>query len=409
MALLYQISHFSKSATTIIPDDLSKKPRIEGVAAEPIMEVAIHSKHTNREFTSTLYEARAPAVVNNDSDLLTSVQETLARENPRRGICMARNQVRDTLICCTQLETWVPLGSPLSYQLALSEGDFHVDCNVVSIDKFKCTQSCIVRDMACYPDMPMCPTKPPQIDVALGTKQGKDIIKMLAVDSVKSQALEAETRDQAGSEKWWEERRLRITASKFGEVVNRKQRNCQKFVERLQAKSGMDLKKLPMSLKHGRDYEHVATRKYHKYMANTGHKVEIRPSGLVVREDYPHLGASPDGKVLDPVAHPHFGILEVKCPYKYRSVKPREAAAIDKDFCLGTSRYGNLNLRTNHHYFCQVQGQMLLTGAKWCDFVVYTFKGLHIERIAFDEMFCDNMLNKLNNFYFESYLAHAQV
>jgi hypothetical protein len=99
-------------------------------------------------------------------------------------------------------------------------------------------------------------------------------------------------------------------------------------------------------------------------MAITGHKGEIRPSGLVVREDYPHLGASPDGKVLDPVAHPHFGNLEVKCPHTYRSVKPREAAAIDKDFCLGTSRYGDLNLRTNHHSCCQVQGQMLLTRAK---------------------------------------------
>jgi hypothetical protein len=37
----------------------------------------------------------------------------------------------------------------------------------------------------------MCPTKPPQIYAALGTKKGKYIIKMLAVD-----------RDQAGSDKW---------------------------------------------------------------------------------------------------------------------------------------------------------------------------------------------------------------
>ena len=58
--------------------------------------------------------------------------------------------------------------------------------------------------MACYPDMPMCPTKPPQIDAALGTKKGADIIKRLAVDRVKSHASEVETRDQAGSDKWWE-------------------------------------------------------------------------------------------------------------------------------------------------------------------------------------------------------------
>jgi hypothetical protein len=79
-------------------------------------------------------------------------------------------------------------------------------------------------------------------------------------------------------------------------------------------------------------------------LVNTGHKIDIQPSGLVVREDMPHLGCSPDGKVVDPVAHPHFGILEVKCPYKYKGVKPREAAAIDKDFCLVESRHGGLNL-----------------------------------------------------------------
>ena len=123
------------------------------------------------------------------------------------------------------------------------------------------------------------------------------------------------------------------------------------------------------------------------------------------------FGSSPDGKVLDPLAHPHFGILEVKCPYKYRSVKPREAAAMDKDFCLASGTPGNndLYLRKSHHHYSQVQGQIMVTGAKWCDFVVYTFKGLHIERIAFDDMFCHSMLNKLNAFYFGNYLKHAKV
>ena len=97
------------------------------------MEVAVHTKYTNREFTSTLYEARTPAAVNNDSDLLTSIQETLAMENARRGILMARNHVKDTVNCRTQLGTWVPLGSPLSYQLVLTEGEFNVYCNVVHV------------------------------------------------------------------------------------------------------------------------------------------------------------------------------------------------------------------------------------------------------------------------------------
>ena len=69
-------------------------------------------------------------------------------------------------------------------------------------------------------------------------------------------------------------------------------------------------------------------------MKNIGHKVEVESSGFVVDSETPLLGCSPDGKVTDPVSHPHFGILEVKCPYKYRGVTPKDAAVSGPTFCL---------------------------------------------------------------------------
>ena len=30
---------------------------------------------------------------------------------------------------------------------------------------------------------------------------------------------------------------------------------------------------------------------------------------------------------------------------------------------------------------------MALTGAKWCDFIIYTKKGVSVQRIRFDEQF----------------------
>ena len=42
---------------------------------------------------------------------------------------------------------------------------------------------------------------------------------------------------------------------------------------------------------------------------------------------------------------------------------------------------GEPKLKRNHHYYAQVQGQMGVTGAKWLDFIVYTSKGMSIERI----------------------------
>ena len=32
-------------------------------------------------------------------------------------------------------------------------------------------------------------------------------------------------------------------------------------------------------------------------------------------------------------------------------------------------------------YYAQVQGQIGVTGAKWCDFITYTSKGIYIEKL----------------------------
>ena len=43
---------------------------------------------------------------------------------------------------------------------------------------------------------------------------------------------------------------------------------------------------------------------------------------------------------------------------------------------------------------------MAIGSRSWCDFVVYTSKGINIERIAFDALFWnDELLPKLKDFY----------
>ena len=46
-----------------------------------------------------------------------------------------------------------------------------------------------------------------------------------------------------------------------------------------------------------------------------------------------------------------------------------------------------LELKGSHPYYAQVQGQMGVTQRRWCDFIVYTEKGLSIQRIHFDPSF----------------------
>ena len=59
------------------------------------------------------------------------------------------------------------------------------------------------------------------------------------------------------------------------------------------------------------------------------------------------------------------------------------------------------HLKTDHSndYYTQIQMAMGLSGAKFCDFVIFSFKGLIISRIAFDEDYFAKLVVKLNMFH----------
>jgi len=65
---------------------------------------------------------------------------------------------------------------------------------------------------------------------------------------------------------------------------------------------------------------------------------------------------------------------------------------------------GSLKLKQDHHYYLQIQGQMAITGATCCDFVIYTKKGLSVERIQFDPEVWKVKVKLLNNFFFKFFL-----
>ena len=110
-------------------------------------------------------------------------------------------------------------------------------------------------------------------------------------------------------------------------------------------------------------------------------------SGLKIHTRYPHLGASPDGNITCDCCGK--GVLEIKCPYNARELSPEEATgSMD---CLELND-GALHLIKTHAYYYQVQVQMHIFPALYADFVVWTLKGIHIERIYPCEQFiaCSN-------------------
>lgn len=167
---------------------------------------------------------------------------------------------------------------------------------------------------------------------------------------------------------------------------------------------------MPDSLRHGHENEEIAIKSYCDFMRNIGHPVQTFLSGLVVNPDFPHLACSPDRKVIDGSYHPHYGIVEVKCPYSARELTPLAAAEYNKDdksFPLRKDK-GSLVLKENCAHMIQIQAKMAITGSQWCDYVLYTFKGLHVQRVSFNKkLWEENIAPSVNIFYIDHFLPFS--
>ena len=104
------------------------------------------------------------------------------------------------------------------------------------------------------------------------------------------------------------------------------------------------------------------------------------------------LGASPDGLV----GEDH--VVEVKCPYTYRNQTLDESLK-HKTFCVKQVENGKYELKRDHVYWHQVQGQIYLTQRNFCYFVVWTTTWCVVIEIPKDPAWGVN-LRKLTEFYF---------
>ena len=71
------------------------------------------------------------------------------------------------------------------------------------------------------------------------------------------------------------------------------------------------------------------------------------------------------------------------------------------DFYCYIDDDNNIRLHSNHRYFYQVQGTMAITGASFCDFIVWIPKSLERVVIKFDQQLWQDTHSKLTDFYIE--------
>ena len=306
----------------------------------------------------------------------------------------------------------VPLGSPLSFQFPLVEQWFKVHSSIQG----NARSSCILFDTptCSYPQFPNFEidydtskflknvVDPSQLKLLLSLKLSLD-------DSVQ---LEKETRAQSSCSKWKEVRRNRFTASKFSKLYGKGHKlKGEKALKsaaedianpKQNIESNLVIKK---KLKHGQYYEPVALAKYENYCKSIGHFITVESCGIVVPPNIYYMGASPDGKVTDfGDSDTPYGIAEVKCPEEYKSYDPVDAIYMAKEFCIVLDGENVPRINKEHYYFDQIQFQMGCTGAPWCDFIVYTLKGMVIDRVCFDKEHFQKICDIAQSFYFKHIL-----
>ena len=217
------------------------------------------------------------------------------------------------------------------------------------------------------------------------------------ISEAKAREIEQGMRDQRLSSLWFAARRYRITASNFGRVLSFKRETPPDslVMHILQPQRFSTL-----ATQYGIDNEQLALEKYVAHQNTHGH-LTVSASGFIIDTTHPFLGASPDGAVYDPAdLHKPFGFLEIKCPYSVRNQTPVEACSSPGSYCTVDTTSGCLHHKEGHSYYAQVQGQMGVGGRPWCDFVVYTKKGISVERVPFNETYWNNkLLPKLIKFY----------
>ena len=215
-------------------------------------------------------------------------------------------------------------------------------------------------------------------------------------------AVSESTKGQSCNPKWKEMRSVILTASNFGSICKRKpETRPDNLIKKIRS-YGPPVDSREM--RYGRKKEAQARKDYARHHITTcGCNVVVETTGVVISKDFPYLGASVDGIInCDKCGR---GALEIKCPFNGRKTIPKECVTL-KNFCCHLNENEDLRLKEDHNYMFQVMGQMKILSLNWCDFVIWTKKGFHVERIHYDEEFWQGrMLFKLKFFYSSFFTA----
>jgi hypothetical protein len=224
-------------------------------------------------------------------------------------------------------------------------------------------------------------------------KHCSDIYKNYSCTELQVANLELKTKSQSVCPMWFEHRKGRITGTKVHSVVHRRSSTKpDNLVRRIVGYESYDLSKLK-SVKWGVDNESVARKAYADIECKKHSSFQCDEVGFLIDRHDPFLGVSSDGLVACQCCGR--GIIEIKCPHKHANDDLKTAGATDRQFMLDS----NLKLKTSHQYYTQVQIGMHVHRVEYCDFIVWTTREVHIQRIIIDPEFCHSAVKVCKDFF----------
>ena len=292
-----------------------------------------------------------------------------------------------------------PVGSLGSYPLSFTELNFTL---FSSFDGFDDVDYCTASEFPSFPSFPLDDCCGSFLTPDHLSDKEKELLRNLTVNVIEANKMEEKTRDQADCEEWMRQRKFRFTASNFGKI-SRGQRSHTKFMEDLLAQKAFS----SAAVEHGKKYEPVALKEYEKYIGKLGRPVKALNSGLFISPKIPILGCSPDAKVIDLSCTDRFGLGEVKCPSSKFHVTPLEACDDPTFFMENTEEWKALFKKRDMCTTIKFKGSWAFQ--EQSDFIVYTSKGMSVERIKFDQDHWDTLRGKLCEYYFKYFLPVAAL
>ena len=218
----------------------------------------------------------------------------------------------------------------------------------------------------------------------------------LTVTEIQAKNLAEATKQQAKSDVWMNHRKGRITASHMHNILKYKGKRYPTSIVKSIMQYYSVNPNVP-ALKWGKEHEEVARHQYISLMKNRHINFSVAEVGLTIDPAYPYLGATPDGMATCDCCGQR--IMEIKCPFKTRQYHPTSDHAMQNSHFLKRDANGSVSLSSNHEYYTQIQGQLLLCHQAKCDFIVWTTNGIYIETIHSDKPLQAKIVSQCKDFF----------